>query len=149
MATPNDIADFKSILADYLSLPEKRRSELAVPLHRLNQAIRHKNHVDKAIDLGVALEALLLDGDKEQLTLQFRLRGAWLLGKNLESRREISDLLKDLYKLRSQAAHTGKISEKDTSRTESLLKRGIELCSEMIKVLIKSKPDWNNLILGG
>ncbi len=150
LATPDELTEFKQILVAYLALSEKRRSMFEVPLHRLNEAVRHKSHVDKAIDLGVAFESLLLDGDKVQLTLQLRLRGAWLLGENVEDRKRISKLIRDLYSLRSSSVHTGKLSN-DLSDDENavLLKQSIELCAAAIKALIISKVDWESLILGG
>lgn len=152
-ATDEDLEAFRDILTKYLALDDKRRSKLDVPLHRLREAARHRNPVDRAIDLGVALEALLLDDQSEQvqLALQFRLRGAWLLGKDLDERKKLYKLLKDIYSYRSSAAHTGKLTKgiKGYEHACGRLAEGIKLCADAIEAVINvGDIHWEDLLLG-
>lgn len=152
-ATDETLEVFRDILSKYLALSDDQRSKLDVPLHRLREAARHRNPVDRAIDLGVAFEALLLrdQPDQTQLALQFRLRGSWLLGKDLEERKKIYKLLRDVYAYRSTAAHTGKLTAKikDHEYACERLAEGLKLCADAIKAVINTRDiNWENLLLG-
>ncbi|PVZ59281.1 hypothetical protein C9422_10075 [Pseudomonas sp. B1(2018)] len=152
-ATDEDLESFRNILSKYLALSDDRRSKLDVPLHRLREAARHHNPVDRAIDLGVALEALLLrdQPDQTQLALQFRLRGSWLLGKDLDERKKIYKLLRDVYTYRSTAAHTGKLTSKIKEHEYACgrLTEGLKLCADAIKAVINAgNINWEDLLLG-
>lgn len=152
-ATNEDLKSFRDILSKYLKLTDSQRSKLDVPLHRLSEAARHHSAVDKAIDLGVALESLLLSDQPEQiqLSLQFRLRGAWLLGKDLESRKSVYQHLRDIYNYRSSAAHSGKLTKKvkDFDRARESLIGGLQLCADAIKAVIEEgEINWDDLLLG-
>jgi len=146
---------FPSVVQSFFRLREDVRRELLVSIHRLNQAVRHTDPVERAIDLGIALEALLLsDADeKTQLTLQFRLRGAWLLGSSAVERLELSNKLKELYACRSKAVHAGIIGTKpgDVQKRIALLNEGLTICRRAILAVIERGgfPDWNSLVLGG
>lgn len=149
-----DLHEMKSVVRAYLELDEKTRQALDVPLHRLNEAVRHRNIVDRALDLGIALEALLLSkpGSKEQLSLQFRLRGAWLLGVDGVHRTSLLKQFGKLYDYRSAAAHSGAIRPKNTTQEDvaTVLLGGLQLCSSAIKLIIArgGYPDWDALVVG-
>ena len=65
----------------------------------------------------VALESLLLDNqEKQQLRYRFAVRGAHLLGGSLESKRDISTALKNVYDLRSAVVHSGSTDITDSNR---------------------------------
>ncbi|WP_347905997.1 hypothetical protein [Pseudomonas purpurea] len=153
-ASIEDLELLKKVLSAYLELDDRLRDKLDVPIHRLNEAVRHDNPVDQAIDLGIALESLLLNdqGDSVQLSLQFRLRGAWLLGHDLVSRKEIHNHLRDLYSYRSTAVHSGRLTKKskEYKRAQERLTAGLQLCADAIKALIFAKEvSWENVVLGG
>lgn len=157
-ATLDELEDFKRTLTTYFALPKAQREKLEVPIHRLNEAVRHDSLVDRAIDLGVAMESLLLAelDDTAQISLTLRLRGAWLLGRDFAERKDIYSLLRDLYSCRSSAAHSGKLSKKakDAARAEIALKDGLPLCARAIKEVIfrggeLTSSFWDELLLGG
>ncbi|MCJ7777812.1 MAG: HEPN domain-containing protein, partial [Sedimentisphaerales bacterium] len=129
------------------------RDSLKIPIQRLNQSLRSQSHTDKFIDLAIALESLILHEikDREQLSFTFRLRGAWLLGRNAKERKENFDLLKDIYNARSMAVHSGKIDAKKLKMSpQDVFDRGVNTCAKIIKEIISNCkfPDWNTLILG-
>ena len=70
------------------------------------------DNADKAIDLGVAFEALLLNdrSHKDQIAFTFRLRAAWFLGSSKDNRRELINLFDKIYECRSKAVHTGRLN---------------------------------------
>ena len=80
-----------SRLADsFFKLSPQDQQRIGRALHRLSQAKSKKNAADRALDLGVALEMLLLNSEHQnqelpgQLSLHFQLRGSWLLGSTGE-----------------------------------------------------------------
>ena len=132
--------------------------KLQIPIERWIKSKANKDLIDKIIDLGIALEALYLsEGTREQLTLQFRLRASWHLGKDKEHRKKLIEEFKAIYDLRSQAVHSGKIPEKvkirkgeEPTTTSEFIAKAQDLCRDSIlKILEEGEfPDWNNLILG-
>lgn len=147
----------KNIVSEYIALDESVRKALTVPLRRLNLSRRRQNLVDKAIDIGIALEALLVYdlSSNDPISFPLRLRGAWLLGRRAASREQYLQLFKSIYECRCRAVHTGQFRPKFTKKLplplNDLLKKGEDLCADMIKdVLEKGKfPEWEKLILGG
>ncbi|WP_176039754.1 HEPN domain-containing protein [Burkholderia stabilis] len=148
------VDDFVGILTAYLSLDVDIKRALNVPLHRLNRAIRQTDHIDRALDLGIALEALLLskDADRIQLSLQLRLRGAWLLGNTVTQRREVFDQLKLIYDARSGAAHTGQIGSRpnEIEARRTAIDQGMVTCAQAIREIVERNgfPEWRDMLLG-
>jgi hypothetical protein len=99
---------------------------------------------------------LLLEEDvRDQLSLTFRLRGAWLLGHSLARRSELYRVFRALYDLRSEAVHRGEVKwERRLSgapiNVRELLDRGFDLCREALRRIIHAGavPDWETLLLG-
>ncbi|GJG96826.1 HEPN domain-containing protein [Cupriavidus pauculus] len=150
------LVEFRSVVEAYLSLSREKRLKLDVPIQRLNRTVGNMNPVDKAIDLGIALESLLLEEQNApQLSYQLALRGAWLLGSSIEERRSLMKKLKQLYKYRSGAAHYGRIvsSHAKTSeweRAATAIKEGEAICASAIKaVILAGGVDWDELVLAG
>ena len=69
----------------------------------------------------ISLENLLLGSKKDsEIGYRFRVRGAHLLGSNLEQRKQIQNQLKSLYGLRSKIVHsgTGQVTDGDLSQVQ-------------------------------
>lgn len=62
---------------------------------------------DKLLWIVVALESLLIKGERESLSKKVGERMAFLVGKTLEHRQHIISTYKKAYKLRSEAVHQG------------------------------------------
>ena len=140
------------LAAGYFSLhPQKRSKMLRIPLDRLGRAGRERDFADRAIDLGIALESLLLHDIENHGELSFRLslRGAWLIGTTDTERLEIQRSLKRLYDLRSRAVHSGFIEQ--STDTGSTIGRATEICRALIRRLIelKCEIDWQKAVVGG
>lgn len=140
----------------FRNLPQEDKPFIGLVMDRLNQAKRRRSLADKAIDLGMALEVLLLRKERPhtQIQMTVRLRGAWLLGEDVSSRKEIYGHLGKMYSHRSAAVHQGVLNPGTSDKQKKLMgdmERGISLCIDAIKKLmdIGYPDDWNDIVLGG
>ncbi len=114
---------------------------------------------DRAIDLGTALEVLLMVGEgagqNHEINHKLRTRVAWLIGSNLEQRRDLSELAATLYSLRSKAAHGAPVPDQTTLfgrllPTARILEVGAEVCALAALSVAKrgNWPKWGDVVLG-
>lgn len=147
------------IFDKFIELPQEVKDKLRVPLQRINQAKRRESIVEKALDLGIAYESLLLSdkGHNEQLSFTLRLRAALFLGETIEERKHLMSFFTAFYGCRSKAAHTGTLeqttkipNQREKVPTHIVLNNSIEHCLCMIKRIIELGrfPNWDDLILG-
>ena len=133
------------------------KNVVRVSLDRLGQALRRQDIVDKAIDLGIALEVLLLHGigknDRGELRFRSSIRGATFLGGDRPERLKTLKLLKDAYDLRSKAVHSGVLKEEQKGPPpKQILEDATNICARIAQNLIHrgSFPDWNGeYVIGG
>lgn len=154
LSLPFDIATARKILTDFSKLNPNMRETLRVPLERFNQAIHQHLDVDAAIDLGISLESMLMHGEGGgEITFKIGFRGAWLSSDDIATRKRNMRLLRDVYWLRSQAIHAGKLEQqyKKMAPTRELLEKGLVLCSILLRRIIELDhfPDWDQLLSGG
>ena len=148
-----DVDDAEALAAVYFGMdPTRRQETLHIPLDRLERAIRGDDLADRSIDLGIALEALLLhelDDDRGELRFRLSLRGAWLGGIDPQERAKIQRTLKDVYDLRSSAVHTGRVEP--NQKNYETIASGTSLCRQLILKMIQAdgRVDWSTLLLGG
>lgn len=103
-----DIQHVQRLFNSYMRMEERLRLPIDISLSRRCQAMNTWNNVNKAIDLGIAVESVLTSPDTTvQLSLQIRILGSKLVKANTDDRLKISALLDALYKVRSSAVHTG------------------------------------------
>jgi hypothetical protein len=96
---------------------------------------------------------LLLDSsNNEQLSLSFRLRGSWFLEDLYEKRIELYQDLKEIYKCRSQVAHSGMLysgNAKKNRKAEDCFPRYQRIAERIChKIILEGNPVWDELILG-
>ncbi|HEY7184461.1 MAG TPA: hypothetical protein VIC84_23695 [Blastocatellia bacterium] len=148
-----------SAITNWAKIPDSMKHKLRIPLDRLNRALAASSAIDCAIDLGLALEALLLSDlePNDQISLAFRLRGAWLLGKNPTERQSYLQKFNAIYTCRSKAVHRGTLPPKNfsfgdvkVSPGEFMVNTARQLAaSAVLKVIDRgSFPDWNSLLVG-
>ncbi len=99
---PQDYATaaITSLVGQYESLSGEVRKRLRTPLARLNQGRRHLEHdavADAAIDLGITVEALLMQdrGKDTLISYMLRMRGTLMLGGAPEEKKENYATLRD------------------------------------------------------
>src|SRR5439155_10770879 len=134
--TAAELDTLRELLAFFKRLRENERARLRIPLDRLNRALRRGAQIDAAIELGIALESLLLndlEDERGELTFRLRLRGARFLADTLIERKDVDRLLRDVYSTRSIAVHTGRLPERiGGASTAQLLEDGCRLAARAI-----------------
>jgi hypothetical protein len=118
----------------------------------MNKASRPAPIEDRAIDVGIALEALFLsdvEDDRAELGFRLGLRAARLLGRGREAREDIFNKIQELYQLRSSAVHTGTLSAKKRGmRPDDVIAAGCELLAQAARKLIQlGRPNWRQIVL--
>lgn len=142
-----------SIFSHFQLKNENEKARLQIILGRLSQAKRRMQVEDKMLDLGIALEMLLLDdNEKDQLSLQFRLRGSWLAGKSGQDRLKKWSILQEIYNARSSVAHTGALYRGNPSKIEKIrgaLPEYFDIAEAIFqKIVVSGTPNWRDLVLG-
>jgi hypothetical protein len=124
-------------------------SALERAIDRLGRSRVALNDVDRALELGMAIEIALMHGkgSNTEITQKIGTRAAWLVGKDVADRLSIFEGVKKLYDARSTAVHTGALS----SRAALDLMESDALVSRVLLALAMHArfPDWSRLILGG
>jgi len=154
--THDSLAALTQLVDSFENRTEQEQEKLRVILSRLSQAKRRSQATDKVLDLGIALEMLLLDEAKnDQISLIFRLRGSWLLGESPADRENKYDLLSSLYSARSAVAHSGTLPKKSKSSIhaanfQEIFPQCEVLASDIAqKIILDGWPNWKSLVLGG
>lgn len=149
-----DVEAAEELASTYFRMdPTRRQETLHIPVDRLDRASRDDDLADRSIDLGIALEALLLhelDGQyRGELKFRLALRGAWLGGNDATERAEIQRILGKVYDPRSRAVHTGRVELTETNCETSA--RGTSLCKRLISKTIATdgRINWTTLPVGG
>ena len=123
---------------------------LARAIDRLGRSRLAVSDVDKALELGMAAEiALMHDNSPSNTEITYKIgsRAAWLLGDDAGGRATIFDQMKQLYKARSDAVHSGKLGSKsrvDLAAADELVARALAAVASR-----GSFPNWNDLTMGG
>jgi hypothetical protein len=146
-------APLEKLATAYFGIDAARRHyALRIPLDRLDRANRMRDLADNSIDLGIALEALLLHDlpgrDRGELRFRLSLRCAWLAGGNPTERASFQKTLRDAYDLRSSAVHEGAIEP--SAKNWKTMTDGRDLCRQLIIKVIKANGSvaWDKLVLG-
>jgi len=143
--------EFSQLLTRFRSLDPATKAMLRVPLERLNKAIRRPQHVDAAIDAGIALESLFtndVEDDRGDFTYKLKLRSSRFLSTDFQQRKEIFRLVGKLYHLRSKAVHTGLLSGKSSEEATRVLQEGYQVVSTSIRKMIEEGvPKWTDFDL--
>lgn len=148
-----DADRIRSLVHAYTALPKDFRAGLETAIDRLAMVPSHPWWHERAMDLGIALEAALWAGDTTEyhgeLRHRFTARGTILRGGTAEERRATAKLLKDFYGIRSRVAHGGQ-SPHENPKEIDVISQCIELSFDFIERLIRlgRSPDWDGLTMG-
>ncbi len=139
------------------------RKDLHIALRRFGDAITRENPDDKMIDLMISAEALFLP-ESDELTYKLAMRTAYMLERTKQKRREVYNLMKDAYKVRSKIVHGSKpiLPLKDrtsgqrynmkgfTIQIEELMRRAFKkaLHTSVDSGWSKKSSDWDSLFFG-
>ncbi len=141
---------------DYIAFKGSRQA-IDLAARRLSRCVGIGLLEDRAIDLGAALEALLLfaqEGERretaQEVSYKMGVRAAWLLGSDGNARKKIFREVRELYSIRSTAAHGGNIAEAKWPEVRRQLDAGVIIARRVIcAILAKGRWfNWNDLVLG-
>lgn len=130
----------------------KSPAALCVAIDRLGKARSWQSNEDKALDLGMALEIVLMhengnnnDGNAE-ITYKVSSRAAWLIGKTPADRKEVFEKAKKLYGHRSSAAHSGRLKKE----SEFISPEANAFVTRVLSQILQRGgfPVWRDLVLG-
>ncbi len=152
---PEDLNLARDIYGRYLDLPAKLKSTLRLSIDRLNSASGRGRIEDIAIDLGIAFEVFFFhdrNGGQGELTFTLAMRAAHFLEKDSRARRNLTNIVKGVYHLRSKAVHAGRIelAKKVYGKAPlSLFSAGRNLMARALtKTIMQGKmPDWEMIVL--
>ena len=127
---------------------EQDQRLLFLATERLRRSRLHEEPVNRALDLGVALEIIFLSkaGNNQELSYRAAMHAAFFLGVELEERISIRDVVRLAYTARSKAVHTGQLKDE---KYISILPKADKLCRESIIKLIKNggfPENWESVI---
>jgi hypothetical protein len=153
------LGEFNSALAieivrQYLDFDSSKKKQLQSAIERFDRALRRQKSEDAAVELSVALEALLGDGSGE-LTWKLSLRAAILRGGDKGSRLYARSLVTSLYRLRSDVLHGRGSSESYSVEgtkipAGDLVSKGAVVVAEVLRgaLLRGTLPNWFEAELG-
>ncbi len=127
----------------------KGDASLARAIDRLGRSRLAASPVDRALDLGMAAEIVLMhDHSPANTEIAHKIggRAAWLLGRDPDDRAAIFADMKALYQARSQAVHSGVLTKSkiDLDVADRLVTRAFNAILER-----GAFPDWTSLVMGG
>lgn len=119
-------------------------------IDRLGRSRLAVHPVDRALDLGMAAEIVLMHDQSRsntEITYKIASRAAWLLGEGADQRAEIFEHFKQLYAARSTAVHSGILP----SKSKIDLDVADEQVGRVIRTILERGrfPDWMSLTMGG
>lgn len=106
-------------------------------LYRLfaTSTIENSDYIFNIMNSTVALEGILLRGEKAENAYKFRIRGAFLIGRAYDSRKKYYQIFKLAYEMRSSIAHA---NDKEKTRIRNKIKSDLNMSmKEFNEELIK------------
>ncbi len=125
-------------------------ASMARAIDRLGRSRLAINPVDRALDLGMASEIVLMHDhspNNTEIAHKIGSRAAWLLGQTPTERATIFADMKSLYGARSQAVHSGVLSSRSTIDLDA----ADALVTRIFTAILArgAFPDWSSLVMGG
>jgi len=156
ISTPDQRQECRRVVSLMLAKSEDEREAFRTPLDRLSLSGRRGRTVDRHLDVGIALEAVLAFGDQTKTDIGYRLRvrAARFLGGTLDERRGIAERVKKLYQRRSTIGHgedlaKAKSLEEAERRWQELTRDRVLVARVIMRALEKGIPDWETFDLEG
>ena len=156
--SPEPANDVEVLVRAYMALEsEKGKKKIRIALERLHQALIRRDPADRAVELSIALEALLIDSSGEH-TFKLSYRAALLVSDNVEERITNRGIIEATYDVRSKLLHRGsaktevKVKEgqgKKEMPVEEVASKAATITARVIKRIIMEGglPEWNRFEL--
>lgn len=140
--SPDEVSGAKRLYELMMSCDDNRLQRLQISMDRLRDSRGSTGLVNRAVDLGMALEVLLLPDQDGELLYRMRIRAARFLADDYGPREAISKLINEFYKVRSKAVHTGAVADRGKS-AEKTIAEAQQLCHRLILAILEHGwPDW-------
>ena len=150
------VSEAVALYGKITALPKGVYEQLKIPIDRWIKSKTHQSHVDKMIDLGIAMESFYLRGIRDELSFRFRLRASLYLGDGIEQKRQLKMQFRQIYQIRSAAVHEGTLPsyvkvEGNDVRIREFIERSQDLFKQSLLKVIETGqlPDWDTIELGG
>lgn len=144
----------RSLVTGLAALSKDLKPSLRIAIDRLALVPTHPWYHERAMDLGIALEAVLFAGDKSdyhgEIKYRFKVRGTLLASMPTKAERiATARLLGKFYDVRSRVAHGGR-SPHNNEKEEATIDQCMELCFDLIEKFIRlGRPiDWDGIVMG-
>lgn len=151
--TQQEWNDLAPTYQQFLALEPEDRLHIQAALNRLKHSKVRWNIVDRAIDLGIALESILLKPNEDKgLKPKFSNRAGWLISRSPDDE-YIQHFFHTLYECRSNAVHDGNLQDKyeisgyGEITAVDLIEKGTEFALAVTVKIIEhgSIPQWRTL----
>jgi hypothetical protein len=149
-----DVARAAALLRQLVVLNTDQKNRARTAMQRLGLACLRRSPADRALELAIALEALLVDSAGEH-TFKIALRSAILTSTELRSRRRHRAIIEAMYKIRSSMMHSGHSSDTCKVRgfgdlqTTEIVSEALKITALVIQKMIGlgEPADWSSLEL--
>ena len=130
------------------------KSRVHTALTRLHQALTRRFPADRALEISIALETLLVNSPGEH-TFKIALRSALLGSVTVKDRAENRAIIESTYGMRSALMHSGhtantvKVKGQGKQPAEKVVAESAKITANVIKQIIKNGdfPEWNQFEL--
>ena len=158
MLTPEpgemDLRRAAEIVRAYYDLDKVARQKVRTAMERVHLAFIRSSPANKALELSIALETLLVDSLGEH-TFKISLRAALLTTDDIKTRATNRAIIHAAYTVRNKLVHTGestnevKVMGKGKVPSRDVAKRATAITISVIQSVLTSGklPDWSNVEL--
>ena len=153
--SPAPTTDVQAIVRAYMALEPAIKNRVRIALERLHKALIRSNPADRALELSIALEALLITSAGEH-TFKLSYRAALLVSEDVEERIATRAIIGATYGMRSDLMHGGRHSEtvkvikgQEKEPAEEVASKAAKITALVIKRIIMKggPPEWDQFEL--
>ena len=136
----------QKIVSAIRSLKGHSSSKVSIALERLAQSLRRRGNGDKAIELAIAFEALLVN-DRGDNRYKVAVHSGMLTTGPMAIKLDARRVAKKLYDLRSEVVHGGRV--KNEAVAMGTISEATALLTQLIQIIAKRGeiPDWESFEL--
>jgi len=145
-----DPTEARNIVEAYLALTKPTRNTVRLALERLNQAQRRHRIGDRAVDLSIAFETLLLRRRSSDRVENITKRLEHFLDGSRAIRKKNSDVINATYGIRSDLVHAGQDAvghrwiDGHRMSVLDIIEHATAMCAELVRTVMRrgSLPKW-------
>jgi hypothetical protein len=129
--TADDITELEALEGAFKAREKAGLEDLEEALFRFGQSYERLEWSDRLIELVIALEAMFLPDTTHEMSYRLSVRTATFLESKGDGRKNVFDIVRKAYKMRSKIIHTGGVPTSGelpglVSQTEDIVSRAIK-----------------------